>query len=87
LRFLNATRTLSASQERSRDMDERPADGSIDVPRPDAWLSFGLAALALGVWLLRLDDPFLLTLWGVGLVIIGVSSTVVSAGMLLRIWR
>jgi hypothetical protein len=68
-------------------MDERPGDGSIDVPQPDAWMAFGLAALALGVWLLRLDDPFLLTLWGVGLVIIGSASAVVSAGMWLRIWR
>ena len=68
-------------------MDERPADGSIDIPRPDAWMAFGLATLALGVWLLRLDDPFLLTLWGVGLVIIGLTSAIISAGMLLRIWR
>lgn len=68
-------------------MDERPGDGSIDVPRPDAWMAFGLATLAAGIWLLERDDPFLLTLWGTGLALIGLASTIVGAGMLLRLWR
>jgi hypothetical protein len=67
-------------------MDEQPST-TIDVPHADAWLAFGLAAVALGVWLLKRADPYLLSMWGSGLIIIGVASAVVGAGMLLRVWR
>lgn len=51
------------------------------------WLAGGLLAICAGAWLLRADDPFLLSLWGVGLTIIGVALAIVGAGIGLRIWR
>jgi hypothetical protein len=56
-------------------------------PKADAWLAGGMASLAVGVWLLRMDDPFLLTLWGTGLVINGLAASVVGAGKALRVWE
>lgn len=61
-----------------------PASGS---PKADVWLAGGMASLAVGVWLLRMDDPFLLTLWGTGLVINGAIAAIVGAGKVLRIWE
>ena len=69
-----------------RHCDDAP-DASISVPGADAWMAGGLTALAAGIWLLRRDDPYLLTLWGVGLVLIGAIAAIVSTGMLLRVWR
>lgn len=51
------------------------------------WLAAGLLAVCAGTWLLRSDDPFLLTLWGIGLLIVGTTLSVVGAGIGLRIWR
>ena len=51
------------------------------------WLTTGLALLLAGVMLLRLDDPFLFTLWGVGLALGGGAVALVGAGVLLRVWR
>ncbi len=45
-----------------------------------------MSALALGLWLLDRNDPFLLTMWGVGLLILGIVATVLGLGLLLRIW-
>ena len=56
-------------------------------PKADAWLAGGMASLAVGVWLLRMDDPFLLTLWGTGLVINGAAASIVGAGKALRFWE
>jgi len=55
--------------------------------KADAWLAGGMASLAVGVWLLRLDDPFLLTIWGTGLVVNGLAASVVGAGKALRVWE
>ncbi len=68
-------------------MDQKHQRDTVNVPEGDTWLAAGLAALALGLWLLRQQDPFLMTLWAVGLMIIGTVATIVSVGMLLRIWR
>ncbi len=68
-------------------MDHERRREAVNVPGGDAWLAGGLSALAVGLWLLRQQDPILLTLWGVGLTIIGVAATIVSVGILLRIWR
>ena len=51
------------------------------------WVAGGLAAIAAGGLLLRADDPLLLPLWGVALVILGTVATVVGVGVLLRLWR
>jgi hypothetical protein len=40
-----------------------------------------------GMPLLRTDDPFLLTLWVVALLLFGGVATVVGTGAGLRIWR
>lgn len=69
------------------DVNDRDRDRAGSCPKWDAWLALGLASLALGVWLLRLDDPFLLTLWGVGLCIIGLATSLVGTGKLLRVWE
>lgn len=68
-------------------MDQEHRRDAVNVPGSDAWLAAGLAAFALGLWLLRRQDPFLMTLWGVALMVIGTVVTVVSIGLLLRIWR
>jgi hypothetical protein len=57
------------------------------VPRPDAWLAGGLTGILAGTWLLRADDPYLLTMWGVAFLIVGVVAIVVATGMFLRIWE
>jgi hypothetical protein len=46
-----------------------------------------MSSLAAGLWLLSRHDPFLLTLWGVGLSMLGIVAVVLGLGMLLRIWR
>jgi hypothetical protein len=74
-------------RERERGRTRVIAESSPSCPRADAWLAGGMASLAAGVWLLRLDDPFLLTLWGVGFVINGLAASTVGAGKLLRVWE
>ena len=64
-----------------------PPERNNSIPCWQAWLAAGLFALSAGTWLLRLDDPFLLTLWGVGLLVIGAALSIVGAGMGLRLWR
>ena len=68
-------------------MDDYSQRDIIGVPRADVWLAWGMSSLAAGLWLLNRDDPFLLTLWGVGLVIIGLALVILGLGLLLRIWR
>ncbi len=68
-------------------MDDNPAQESIDIPRADTWLAAGMSALAASLWLLDRGDPFLLTLWGVGLAIVGIVAVTLGLGLLLRIWR
>lgn len=68
-------------------MDNNPARDSLAVPRADSCIASGMSSLALGLWLLGRGDPFLLTLWGVGLSIVGVAGAVLGLGLLLRIWR
>lgn len=68
-------------------MDEHHARESVHIPRGDAWIASGMSALALGLWLLDRGDPFLLTLWGVGLSIVGFVAVILGLGLLLRIWR
>lgn len=46
-----------------------------------------MSSLAVGLWLLERGDPFLLTLWGVGLSIVGIVAVILGLGLLLRIWR
>ena len=64
-----------------------PPERDSACPCWQAWLAAGLLAVCGGTWLQRADDPFLLTLWGVGLLIIGATLSVVGAGIGLRIWR
>ncbi len=59
----------------------------MSVPRADTWIASGMSSLAVGLWLLDRGDPFLLTLWGVGLLIVGIVAVVLGLGLLLRIWR
>lgn len=68
-------------------MDDNLARESVDVPRGDTWLAFGMSSVAAGLWLLNRSDPFLLTLWGVGLAIVGIATVILGLGLLLRIWR
>lgn len=68
-------------------MDDNPARESIGVPRADTWIASGMSSLAAGLWLLDRGDPFLLTLWGVGLSIVGIVAVILGLGLLLRIWR
>ena len=68
-------------------MDDYNARDSVAVPRAESWLAAGMSSLAAGLWLLDRGDPFLLTLWGVGLAIIGIVATVLGLGLLLRLWR
>jgi hypothetical protein len=66
-----------------RPTDERPCS----VPRPDTLLAAGLLSVLGGTWLLRLHDPFLLTLWGVAALLFGAVLIVLSLGLLLRLWE
>ena len=68
-------------------MDDNPARESLSVPRGDTWIASGMSSLAVGLWLLDRSDPFLLTLWGVGLSIVGIVAVILGLGLLLRIWR
>jgi hypothetical protein len=68
-------------------MDKQSGEDQIRVPRADAWLAGGLAALAGGVWLLRLDDPYLFTMWGIGLVLLGSVAALLGIAMLLHMCR
>lgn len=68
-------------------MDDNPVRDPIDIPRADTWIASGMSSLALGLWLLDRDDPFLLTLWGVGLSLVGIVAVILGLGLLLRIWR
>ncbi len=68
------------------DQGDRETTGPA-VPRPEAWLAGGLLSIVGGTWLLRADDPYLLTMWGVALLIVGVVAIVVATGMFLRIWE
>jgi hypothetical protein len=66
-----------------RPSDERQGT----VPHPDTLLAAGLLSVLGGVWLLRLHDPFLLTLWGVAALLFGAVLIVLSLGLLLRLWE
>ena len=68
-------------------MDDNPTRESVGIPRGDAWIASGMSSLALGLWLMDRGDPFLLTLWGVGLSLVGIVAVVLGLGLLLRIWR
>lgn len=68
-------------------MDDSVVPDSINVPRADVWIASGMSSLAVGLWLLNGGDPFLLTLWGVGLSIVGIVSVILGLGLLRRIWR
>lgn len=74
------------NRDRGRSLADAP-EHAPGCPKADAWLAGGLASLAIGVWLLRLDDPFLLTLWGTGLVVNGLVASVVGAGKAFRVWE
>lgn len=51
------------------------------------WVAAGLAQTLAGMMLMNAHDPFLLTLWGVALLLTGGVTTVVGAGAWLRLWR
>lgn len=51
------------------------------------FIAAGLGQTLIGMMLMNVDDPFLLTLWGVALLITGSVAIVVGAGVWLRIWR
>ena len=68
-------------------MDEHQARETLGPPRGDVWIASGMSSLAVGLWLTDRGDPFLLTLWGVGLAVVGIAATILGLGLLLRIWR
>lgn len=69
-------------------LDQRKQDTNAPaVPRPEAWLAGGLLSIVGGTWLLRAGDPYLLTMWGIALLIVGVVASVVAAGMFLKVWE
>jgi len=68
-------------------MDDNPARESESAPRAETWLAAGMMSLAVGLWLIERDDPFLLTLWGVSLSMIGIVAVTLGLGLLLRLWR
>jgi hypothetical protein len=51
------------------------------------WLIAGLALVLAGLVLLRVGDPFLAAMWGVGLGLSGGGAAVIGAGALLHLWR
>ena len=51
------------------------------------WIAAGLAQTLGGLILMHADDPFLLTLWGVALLLTGGVTAVVGAGVALHLWR
>jgi hypothetical protein len=51
------------------------------------WMLLGLVLVITGFELLRLDAAMLVSMWGVGLLIIGSVLGVVGLGVVLRIWR
>ena len=51
------------------------------------WVAVGLVLLTVGLWLLRLDGPFLVPLWGPALTLIGGVVAIVGLGVLLGFWR
>lgn len=51
------------------------------------WVAAGLGQTFLGMILMHAHDPFLLTLWGVALLLTGTVTTVVGTGAWLRLWR
>jgi hypothetical protein len=51
------------------------------------WVAAGLAQTLGGMILMNANDPFLLTLWGVALLLTGSVTTVVGAGAWLHLWR
>jgi hypothetical protein len=51
------------------------------------FIAAGLGQTLIGMMLMHANDPFLLTLWGVALLITGSVAIVVGAGVWLRLWR
>lgn len=51
------------------------------------WLVVGLGLLLGGLHLFRIDDAFLVPLWGTGLILVGGVLALVGTGVLLRLWR
>jgi hypothetical protein len=51
------------------------------------FIAAGLGQTLIGMMLMHANDPFLLTLWGVALLITGPVAIVVGAGVWLRLWR
>ncbi len=51
------------------------------------FIAAGLAQTLVGMMLMNTHDPFLLTLWGVALLITGGVAIIVGAGVWLRLWR
>jgi hypothetical protein len=51
------------------------------------WLSIGLALILAGLTLLRLEDQYLFTMWGIGLITNGSAVALVGTGVLFRLWR
>ena len=70
---------------------ETQADGPGRTALSDreAWrcVNGGLILVLAGSAVLRLDDPFLLTLWALALLLIGGVAALVGTGVLLRLWR
>ncbi|MEA2585390.1 MAG: hypothetical protein QOF33_3475 [Thermomicrobiales bacterium] len=51
------------------------------------WVAAGLGQTLAGMMLMDANDPFLLTLWGLALLLTGGVTTIVGAGAWLRLWR
>jgi hypothetical protein len=60
---------------------------NVITPRGDSWAAAGLISILLGIQLLRGNDPLLLSLWGIGLLITGTTVAIAGIGMLLRVWE
>jgi hypothetical protein len=53
-----------------------------------SWLiAAGLAQTLLGMILVRINDVFLIPLWGIAFLLIGGVAVVLGLGVLLRLWR
>jgi hypothetical protein len=53
-----------------------------------SWLiAAGLAQTLVGMILVRVDDIFLLPLWGITFLLMGGVAVVLGVGVLLRLWR